>query len=119
MLDHVVGQLGVVEVEVGAAHDVDHLEVRADAPAALALAAAHDRHEPARAALAARDRHPRARAAGRVVAGDDDVGDQPLQLAVGARLVDGGQALLELVHRQPALAGGLAQDFGVAFAVGV
>ena len=55
----------------------------------------------------------------RVIAGDDDVGDQPLQLAVGARLVDRGQALVELVHRQPALAGGLAEDFGVVFAVGV
>ena len=55
----------------------------------------------------------------RVAPGDDDVRDQPLELVVGACFVDPGQPLVELVHGQPALAGGAPEQLGVVFAVGV
>ena len=51
-LDHVGGELRVVEVEVAAAHEVEHGDGAPDAPVALAVAAAHHRDDPAGAALA-------------------------------------------------------------------
>ena len=113
-------ELGVVEVEVGAAHDVQRRDLLAQAPPALALAAAHDRDEPARAALAGADRQAARRAAGeRLLAGHDDVGHEPLELGPRARGVGGVEPLVELVHRQASLAGGVPQRLGGALAVGV
>ena len=52
-------------------------------------------------------------------AGDDHVDDQPLELGVRLGGVDLVEALVELLHGQPALAGGRAEDLRVALAVGV
>jgi hypothetical protein len=117
-LDVLGGKLGVVEVEVRAAHDVYRRRPLAQPPAAAAVAAAHDRHEPARAALPAPDRQP---VGGRLrhLVGHYDVDDEPLDLRARARRVGGVEPLVQLLHREPALAGGAAQRVGGPLPVGV
>ena len=54
-----------------------------------------------------------------VLAGDDDVDDQPVELGMRAGGVDRVETLVELLHGQPAFAGGVAEDLRVALAVRV
>ena len=91
-----------------------------DAPAALAVVAAHDRHEPVRPALAPVDRHP----LGQLHAAPCRRGTTTSTISRSSsawvlRGVDLVEALVELLHGQPALAGGAAEDLRVALAVGV
>ncbi|MGZ4251022.1 MAG: hypothetical protein ACXVUE_22285, partial [Solirubrobacteraceae bacterium] len=46
------GKLGIVEIDVAAAHDVEHRAAGCGPPAAALVVPAHDRYDPARAALA-------------------------------------------------------------------
>jgi hypothetical protein len=89
------------------------MTARRDPPVAVAVVAAHDRDEPAGAALAAADRE----AAGRALPGGREVGDDRHELALRACRVGRLEALLELVHRDAALGGGRAQALGGALAV--
>src|SRR5205085_3484476 len=117
--DLVAVDLGVAQVDVGAAHEGDDGRLALDPPPTLADGAGHDGHRPAdRLARPPRVAPRRVRHAA-LGDGDRQVGGDVGQLADGAGCVDAVDPLGELVEVDPALAAVGAQDVHDVFALGI
>jgi hypothetical protein len=122
-----LGEAGLAHVELGAAQDQDHGEILRHSPVAPAVNTAQDGYLAVRASRAAEpgrgapgDRRGgggRSRSGRRTAAGQ--VAGDRLEFGVSLSGVDRVQALVEFVHGQPSVTGGIPQHAGDALPVGV